>query len=70
MRAEFIAYFLALLVIPIAQVLIDTASNRHHLIIGNKLSNASAIAVSKNHRVKTPFDYLFVPRRHQRQKTG
>ena len=70
MRTEFIAYFVALIAIPLAQVLADTASNRHHLIIGNKTSGASAIAVSKYHRTRTPFDYLFVPRQHPREKTG
>jgi hypothetical protein len=61
-RAEFVAYFMALIAIPVGQVLADMASDRHQLIIWN--NGSTPVAVSKYHRTKTPFDYLFLPRQH------
>jgi hypothetical protein len=63
-RTEFIGYFVALIAIPVAQVLTDVASDRHQLVIWNEPSGP--VSVSKYHRVKTPFDYLFIPRPHKR----
>jgi len=69
-RTEFIAYFLALLAIPVAQVLADAAFDRHHLIFFNRALDSAPIAVSKYRRAPTPFDYLFLPRQQQPQRTS
>jgi hypothetical protein len=69
-RIEFIAYFLALIAIPVAQVLADTASDRPHFTLWKHASTPSSIAVSKYHHTKTPFDYLFIQKQQRRQKTS
>jgi hypothetical protein len=65
MRLSIGAFFVALIVIPLAQVMADTRSDKNHLYIWSGYHRLSAIA--KNHPSKEPS--LSSPKLH-REKTG
>jgi hypothetical protein len=61
------AFFIVLVVIPVAQVMADTRSDNRHLYIWNGYHRPPAIA--SRHLSKEPNNYLLGPKLH-REKTG
>ena len=69
MRPAIVAFFVALIAVPVAQVATDARSDTGRLYIWNGHLSPHTVALSKHQRSKSP-DRLLVPRLHERQKTG